>query len=73
MSCAIATVEVVGVDTGKLATYLWDEHRILTAPITHDEFQGLRVTPNLYTLLDELDYFCEVMEKVAKNGLPKMT
>ncbi len=71
MSCAIATVEIVGVDTRKLAEYLWDEHRIITAPIMHDEFQGLRVTPNLYTLLEELDYFCEVMEKVAKNGLPK--
>ncbi len=71
MSCAIATVEIVGVDTRALGEYLWDEHHIITAPIMHDEFQGLRVTPNLFTTLEELDYFCEVMEQVAKKGLPK--
>jgi selenocysteine lyase/cysteine desulfurase len=71
MSCAIATVEIMGVDTRKLGEYLWDKHYIITAPIMHDEFQGLRVTPNLYTQLHELDYFCEVMEKVATQGLPK--
>jgi selenocysteine lyase/cysteine desulfurase len=71
MSCAIATVEIVGVDTRKLGEYLWDKHYIITAPIMHDEFQGLRVTPNLYTQLQELDYFCEVMEHVAAKGLPK--
>jgi selenocysteine lyase/cysteine desulfurase len=71
MSCAIATVEIMGVDTKSLGEYLWDGHRILTAPILHDEFQGLRITPNLYTTLDELDYFCEVMEGIADTGLPK--
>jgi selenocysteine lyase/cysteine desulfurase len=71
MSCAIATVEIVGVDTRALSDYLWDEHRIIVAPIMHDEFQGLRVTPNLYTTLEELDSFCEVMEHVANRGLPK--
>jgi hypothetical protein len=36
-----------------------------------EDFQGLRVTPNLFSTLEELDYFCEVMEHVAKKGLPK--
>jgi len=52
-------------------TYLWDKHRILVASIVRKDFNGVRVTPNLYTTLQELDYFCEVMEHVAKNGLPK--
>lgn len=71
MSCAIATVEILGVDTQALGDYLWDRHRIIVAPILHEEFQGLRVTPNLYTTLEELDYFCEAVEHVAKKGLPK--
>ena len=70
MSCAIATVEVEGVETRALSDYLWERHRIIVAPIVHQEFQGLRVTPNLYTTLEELDTFCEVMENVARNGLP---
>jgi selenocysteine lyase/cysteine desulfurase len=70
MSCAIATVEVEGVETRALSDYLWERHQIIVAPIVHQEFQGLRVTPNLYTTLEELDTFCDVMEGVARNGLP---
>jgi selenocysteine lyase/cysteine desulfurase len=71
MSCAIATVEIEGVDTKALGEYLWDKHYIIIAPILREDFQGLRVTPNLFSTLEELDYFCEVMEHVAKKGLPK--
>ncbi len=71
MSCAIGNVEIVGVPPRALSDYLWEKHKILVAPIEHEEYQGIRVTPNVYTTLDELDYFCEVFEGVSKNGLPK--
>ncbi len=71
MSCAIANVELVGTDPTAMANYLWDKHKIIVATIMHDEFQGLRITPNVYTTLDELDLFCEVFEHIQKNGLPK--
>jgi isopenicillin-N epimerase len=70
-SCGIANVEIVGVDPGALGTYLMDKHKIFTTPIIHDEFRGVRITPSVYTTLKELDRFCEVMETVAKKGLPK--
>jgi isopenicillin-N epimerase len=70
-SCGIANVEIVGVDTGPLATYLFDKHKIFTVPIIHDEFKGLRITPSVYTTLKELDRFADVMTTVAKKGLPK--
>ena len=70
-SCGIANVEVVGVDTAALGTYLFDKHRIFTVPIIHDEFKGLRITPSVYTTLKELDRFVDVMSTVAKKGLPK--
>ena len=69
-SCCLANVEIEGVDPTALAAYLWDRHRIIVTPIIHDEFRGLRVTPNLYTTLDELDRFCDAMETVARNGIP---
>jgi len=49
---------------------LFDKHRIFTTPIVHEEFQGIRITPNVYTTLGELDRFCEVMENIATKGLP---
>ena len=70
-ACGIANVEIEGVDSGKLASYLWREHRILTTAIKHEQFEGVRVTPNVYTTPGELDRFVAVMHKVIDNGLPE--
>lgn len=69
-SCGIANVEIRGIDPGALARYLMDRHKIFTVPIVHAEFRGIRITPNVYTTLPELDRFCEVMADVARKGLP---
>jgi len=69
-SCGIGFVHVEGLDTEKLQAHLWDKHRIMTTPIIHPEFNGLRITPNVYTTFDEIDAFCDRMEKLLKSGLP---
>jgi isopenicillin-N epimerase len=69
-SCAIANVHIEGSDPKAIVKYLFDKHRIFTVPIIHEEFQGLRITPNVYTTLGELDRFCDQMEMIARNGLP---
>ena len=69
-SCGIGTVQIEGVDTKKLATHLFDRHRIIVVPIVHEDFEGLRVTPNVYSTLDEVDRFSEAMEAVIAKGLP---
>lgn len=70
-SCAIANVQIEGTNPADVANHLMAAHRIFTTPIIHEEFRGLRITPNVYTTLAELDRFCEAMEQVARNGLPK--
>ncbi len=70
-SCAIGTVQVEGIDSGKLSSWLWDKRGILTTAIKHDEFEGVRVTPSVYTTLDEVDRFCDAMELAIQNGLPE--
>ncbi|HYL99710.1 MAG TPA: aminotransferase class V-fold PLP-dependent enzyme [Blastocatellia bacterium] len=69
-SCGLATVSIEGVDPGKLTSYLWDRYRIIVTPIGHPEFKGIRVTPNIYTTLPEVDTFCQAMEAVIRGGLP---
>ncbi len=64
-SCGIATVQVDGVDSAALAAHLWDEHRILTVAIRHPEFEGIRVSPSIYTSEQEIDRFADVVEAVA--------
>ena len=68
-SCALGCVGIGGVDPNKLTAYLWDQHRIIVTPIVHDEFQGIRVTPNVYTTPGEIDEFCAAMEKVVRKGI----
>jgi selenocysteine lyase/cysteine desulfurase len=69
-SCAIANVEVVGIDPYAIGRYLFDKHHVFTTPIMHEEFKGIRITPNVYTTLGELDRFCDLLESVARKGLP---
>ncbi len=69
-ACGIGNVEVVGLDTVALSKWLWSEHRIINVSIMHDEFQGLRISPSVYTTLEELDRFSEAMEWAIKHGLP---
>ncbi len=64
-SCAIGTVQTIGVPVAKVVTQLWDRWRIIATPIVHAEYEGLRVTPNVYTTLEEIDTFTEAMKGIA--------
>jgi selenocysteine lyase/cysteine desulfurase len=68
-SCGIGFLSVDGMEAPKLVDYLWSKHRIwTTAVVTPGEYQGLRITPNVYTTLEEVDTFAGVMEKVIRAG-----
>lgn len=69
-ACGLALVELAGIDSEKLAAHLWDEHKIFVVAIKHAEFQGIRVTPSVYTLKSELARFVDAMETVIRDGLP---
>jgi selenocysteine lyase/cysteine desulfurase len=70
MGCAIGNVGLEGVHPEALVKHLWERRRIIVTPIVHEEFQGLRITPNVYTTLGEVDAFGDEMEKVIARGLP---
>jgi len=38
--------------------------------IHHKDFEGIRVSPSVYTTLEELDRFSEAVEPVIRSGLP---
>ncbi len=73
----LAVVGIDGVDSRALAQFLFDKYRIIvvalsggTPPAQVYEYQGLRITPNIYTTLEEIDTFVEAMQDALKNGLP---
>jgi selenocysteine lyase/cysteine desulfurase len=68
-SGGIALVQIEGIDSGKLFGYLWDKHRIVTSPTKHAQFEGIRVTPNVYTTRDEVDLFVDAMKRALAKGV----
>ena len=67
---ADGTVGIDGLTPAVITTTLWDTARIIVTPIVHDEYQGVRVTPNLYTTLDEIDTFATAMEALTPATTP---
>jgi selenocysteine lyase/cysteine desulfurase len=65
---AIAMVQVEGIEPGALYDELWTKHRIITSPTNWAGVEGIRVTPNVYTTLDEIDGFIEVMEGILRRS-----
>ena len=55
-------------DARRSSSRLWDRWRIIATPIVHAEYEGIRVTPNVYTTLEEVDTFAAAMEEIVKKG-----
>jgi selenocysteine lyase/cysteine desulfurase len=70
-SCGIGFISVDRMEATKLVGHLWNKWRIWTTSFdSPGEYQGLRITPNVYTTLEEIDTFTEAMTDVVKHGIP---
>jgi isopenicillin-N epimerase len=68
-SCGIGLVKLDGIDPAKLSDHLFAHHKIVTVAIQHKDFAGIRVTPNVYSTLREIDVFTEAMRQVLAKGI----
>ena len=68
-SGAIGVLAIDGMDLGKLGGWLLDKHHIVTTPMVTDEFQGIRITPSIYTTLDEVDLFADRVSRAIRTGM----
>ena len=69
MSGAIGVFGVDGMDMGKLGGWLLSKHNIVTTPMVNDEFSGMRITPNVYNTVDEVDLFADRVIQAIKSGM----
>ena len=67
---SIANMAIEGIAPGDLQRHLWSKHRIYTVAIGNPGVVGLRVSPHVYSTLDEVDRFSEAVEAVLRDGLP---
>lgn len=69
-SCALGAVAIDGLTGPQLVDHLMTKHRIhVRARIVPNEFSCIRVTPNVYTTVAEVDAFARAIELVATKGL----
>lgn len=68
-SCAITTVEITGIEPGKLAGWLFDKYGIFVTTMGHPSFKGIRVSPNVYSTVQEIERFRDAMLVAAKQGI----
>lgn len=66
---AICLFGVEGMDPGKLGGWLLSNYRIVNTPIVHPEFSGIRITPSIYTTVDEIDTFVGAVTKAIRSGI----
>ena len=69
----LALVNIEGIKAADTSRFLWNKYRIISVAITRDDYEGIRVTPNVYTTLEEIDTFVMAMEDLLKNGAPAAT
>ena len=72
----LAAVHIDGIGARDLVRFLLDKYRIMVSPLFGQgrpnqvyEFQGIRVTPNIYTTLEEIDTFVTAMEQALRSGV----
>lgn len=64
-SGALTTFGFEGKTGPELHNYLWQEARIHTTPIQHEGVDGVRVTPNVYTSIQEMDVLVNAIKAMA--------
>lgn len=69
LSAGIGAVGLKNVRGPKITEILENRYRIHTRPrVIENEFDCVRVTPNLYTTIDEIDRFAAAMEEITKQS-----
>ncbi len=67
LSGAFCTIHFETMDPGKLGDALLTKYNILVTPIGGPGFNGIRVSPNVYTSTEDVDRFCDAVEKVIRG------
>jgi selenocysteine lyase/cysteine desulfurase len=64
-SCGIATAGIKGMEPQEMAKILMDNHKIFTVPISRNDVQGCRISPNLFTSTQDMDVLVNALKSMA--------
>ncbi len=69
-SCGLGLFNIEGIDLKALSHYLNKCRKVIVSVQAGANVAGVRVSPNIYTSIEEIDRFCDIVESVIKKGLP---
>lgn len=64
-SCAISLLRIDGKTPEEVHHFLFNNYKIHTVPINWENIHGVRITPNVYTTLTDLDRLVRAVEELA--------
>ena len=69
LSCGIGFIGFKGFDAGRMYETLYNKYNIVTARVEMPgQYDGLRVTPHIYSTLRDVDTFADTVEKVLATA-----
>ncbi|MES2679947.1 MAG: aminotransferase class V-fold PLP-dependent enzyme [Bacteroidota bacterium] len=69
-SCAIATLGFDGWEAQQIDAKLFEKYKIHCVSIVHEKVNGVRLTPNVYTNLQDLDFLVKGLTEISKMEVP---
>ncbi len=69
-SCGIATLQLEGWEPVALSGALLSRFQVYTTAFTHEEVSGVRISPNVYTSLQDLDMLVAALRTLAAENKP---
>ncbi|MDX1478338.1 MAG: aminotransferase class V-fold PLP-dependent enzyme [Saprospiraceae bacterium] len=65
--CAIALLEIEGKKPQDVTQFLFRDHKIHTTAINWENIHGVRITPNVYTVRNDLDRLISAIEQYVRS------
>jgi len=69
-SCALAVIGFDGWKASDIENYLYEKHKIHVVSIIHEKINGIRITPNVYTSIKDLDVLVKGLTNFSKLTPP---
>jgi selenocysteine lyase/cysteine desulfurase len=64
-SCGIGNVGLTNMSPSKMENILFDKYNIFTVAIDYANVKGCRISPNIFTTMEELDIFVKAVKEMS--------
>jgi selenocysteine lyase/cysteine desulfurase len=71
-SCGMANIGFEGWQAQQIEAKLFERYKIHTVSIVHEKVNGIRISPNVYTNVQDLDFLMKGLTEISKMEAPPL-